>query len=82
MDDLVERLRVHGLRIGASTHPLCEEAADRIEELEAKIERLKYLGYLIDRRTGVERRVVESYKARCGWYNTRQSQRRKENDDE
>ena len=77
MDDLVERLRHNPW-----ASPTTDEAADRIEELEAKIERLKYLGYLIDRRTGVERRVVESYKARCGWYNTRQSQRRKENDDE
>jgi hypothetical protein len=77
MDDLVERLRHNPW-----ASPTTDEAADRIEELEAEIERLKYLGYLIDRRTGVERRVVESYKARCGWYNTRQSQRRKENDDE
>jgi len=81
MDDLVVRLCSAYGRHGA----LRREAAHRIEELEAEIKQLKYSGYLlhdVDRRTGVERRVVESYTARCGWHNTRQSQRRKETDDE
>lgn len=40
-DDLVKQLRFYALRVSASVHEDCDQAADRIEQQAAEIERLR-----------------------------------------
>ena len=53
MDDLVKRLReqkdykVDGFTPVTTINPLCAEAADRIEELEATLQRERAMGVLL-----------------------------------